>query len=249
MACRVALALSIASDSQEVLQQLARNHPSFGAMCRAHNILAGGPQVAAGGMQFQVQQQWQQQQFQGQQYQGQQKRQAQQNWNAADWDPSTYEPTSEPPPLALLTLDEGSNTVMAQAGLGNQAYAVAHSKECKEYFSNAHSILSEQVEDIKAQVTFHDDADWKTIPEVGAAIQAAGMEENGYCVAVAESLGAWGVGLASGWKARETAAKLALAVAISIQSGTDAQLAETYPEYARMLQAGGIHEVPALPDG
>merc|ERR1719277_2230440 len=85
-------------------------------------------------------------------------------------------------------------------------------------FSEAHSILSDLVGDISAEVIITHDTDWDVFPEVGAAVQQAGGEENCLGIAACPSQGKWAVALAGGKKGRENAGKLALALALAADS-------------------------------
>jgi len=153
-------------------------------------------------------------------------------------------PAAGPPPVRTLTLDGESK--ITEAGLPAEGPAIEHEgKQMKEYFSNAHSILQEMVEDISADVTFEDDADWKNMPEVGEALKAAGGAENGLCVASCASVGVWGVGVGSGWKSRESASKLALALAIAQSTDRLDEFAKNYSEFGEMCAAAGLVEPPA----
>lgn len=156
--------------------------------------------------------------------------------------PAAAAATADVPAVHFLSV--GGDSKLVLAGLPAEGPAVAHSKQLKEFFSNAHNILSELVEDISAAVTFEDDPDWKVMPEVGAALKEAGAEDNSYCIAACETHACWGVGLASGWKARESAAKLALAMAVAQNTGRMEELAQTYPEFGVVLATAGLVEQP-----
>jgi hypothetical protein len=216
-AAKVALALALAAQNPQSMGTVARNYPEFGALCQSQ-----GFNVKAAGAQAKG----------GKGKGGKQ----------AAHTPAVASP--EIPAVHFLTVGADSKPVLA--GLPTEAYALAHSKQMKEYFSNAHNILSELVEDVSTAVTFEDDPEWKEMPEVGAALTEAGAEENSYCIASCSELACWGVGLSSGWKGRESAAKLALAMAIMQGAGRLEEFATNpnYPEFGALLSAAGLVEMP-----
>merc|ERR1711998_167308 len=92
------------------------------------------------------------------------------------------------PPITFCQLPPDAPFVLQ--GLSPQAPCIAFGgKQFKDFFSNAHSILSELVQ--PNEVKFEDDPDWKRFPHVAAAIRQGGGEENCYMVATAESHGVW----------------------------------------------------------
>mmetsp|Transcript_76988 Transcript_76988/g.214011 ORF Transcript_76988/g.214011 Transcript_76988/m.214011 type:complete len:423 (-) Transcript_76988:104-1372(-) len=71
-------------------------------------------------------------------------------------------------------------------------------------------------------VSYHHDPRYKgedagtyMYPEVAKALKKAGREEDAYCIAVCQARGKWAVGLATGWKRRETAARVALVATLA----------------------------------
>jgi len=215
-AAKLALALALASQNPESLGSLARTYPAFGALCRSQGftVTPAASSQENGGKSTTTKQ-------------------------------AALAPTAaaaDVPPVHFLNVP--GECKLVAAGLPADAPAIAHTKQLKEFFSNAHHILSELVEDISVAVTFEDDPDWKEVPEVGTALKEAGAEENGYCIAVCEEQACWGVGMASGWKARESAAKLALAMAIAQNTGRLEELAKTYSEFGVVLAAAGLVEQP-----
>jgi len=151
--------------------------------------------------------------------------------------------SSAVPPVHVIAL-QGQNTLTA-AGFPAEAPAIGHpGKTAKEFFSNAHSILQELVEDVTSDVSFEDDPEWTKLPEVGQALKAAGTEEDCYCVASCASAGCWGVGLGAGWKSRESSCKLALALALAQSAGRLEEMAQKYPEFGQVGAAAGLCEPP-----
>ena len=62
-------------------------------------------------------------------------------------------------------------------------------------------------------VTIQDDDEWHKFPEIGVAYQKLTQIESCYAVAFSSRFGKWGVGLSGRKKDRESAARLALALA------------------------------------
>lgn len=142
------------------------------------------------------------------------------------------------PKLHMINV-EATNKFVA-AGLSSEVPCVEHSKQQKEFFSNSHSILGELIEDASTEVVFEDDPEWKIMPEIGEAIKAAGAEDNCFCVAKSDSHGVWAVGQGSGWKGRESAARLALSITLATATGRLDELAQKYPEFGQILATGGL---------
>lgn len=106
-------------------------------------------------------------------------------------------------------------------------------------FQNAHQLLGDLVGNIQTMVTFHHDPEWEKFPEVGQAIKYAGGAEECFCVATVESMHKWAVGIGTGWKTRESAAKVALAVALSAQPAAPVAPARLQFGGAGGMQFGG----------
>jgi len=101
-------------------------------------------------------------------------------------------------------------------------------------FQNASYVLSEVVSALD-HVDVEHDPDWKLYPELGEQFKLATGEENCFALAKSKKHGKWGAGFHAGKKGRESAAKLALAVAISAGTEREAQLCSHYPDFARMI--------------
>jgi len=151
------------------------------------------------------------------------------------------EDTPSVPPVRFISLQsEGKITTL---GLPKQAPSVEHQgKHMKKYFENTDAILRDL---FALDVTVEDDPEWTSLPEVGQALQAAGAEDNCYCVASCASQNCWGAGLASGWQARDKSAKMALALAIAQQTGRLQELTQKYPEFHEMCASAGLVVGPA----
>merc|ERR1711972_922733 len=127
---------------------------------------------------------------------------------------------------------------LTTAGLSETAPVVTYAKEFQAYFSNASNLLGEVAQNVKIE---HDD-NWEVYPEVAAAIKVSGAEEDCYAVAMSVEHGVWGVGLAAGWKTRESSAKLALALAVAQATGQASELTSRYPDFASLCAAAGLSE-------
>lgn len=139
-------------------------------------------------------------------------------------------------------LDVLGPSSLTALGLPAQAPCCTYVKG-DQTFSDSNHIVSElvcggEVTSLSKVVTIHHDADWTNFPEVGRAIKASGTEPDCFAIATCESLGKWGVGIAPGWKGREMAARVALAVAISTKNPP----APTMP-----VPLGGGWALPAMP--
>lgn len=214
-AAKLSLSLALAAQNMPCMTSLSYSYPDFGLICRHQGFMSDGKGGGKG--------------FGSKSSVGKQAAQP-------------LAENAEVPPLHFVAVPADSKLVAA--GLPAEAPVVGWSKHLKDFFCNAHSILAEMIEDVAAEVTFEDDPDWKVMPEVGEAIKTAGAEETCYCVARSEAHACWGVGLASGWKGRESAAKLALAVAAAQNAGKIEEFSKSYPEFGIFLGAAGIIEPP-----
>lgn len=158
--------------------------------------------------------------------------------------PATWEAPC--PEVMWLTVDPTSRIM--QEGMPAECPAVGWTKELQKYFSNSTNILQElvvagglSVED----VSITHDADWAEYPDIGPLVQAASGEESCYAIATCASAAKWAVGVGSNWKARETAAKLALSIAIVVGDADKvAELSKTYPEFGRLAKRNGLSGGP-----
>jgi len=148
-------------------------------------------------------------------------------------DPSVYAPAAH-----WLTVPAESRLV--QAGFADTGPCITYSKAMSEFFGTAHSILGELVE--PTDVVIDDDPDWKVFPEVGRAAKQVGAEENCYAVASCASHGVWAVGMGAGWKARESAVRLALALPVARAAGRLEELCSKYGELGAVCAAAGLSQ-------
>jgi len=149
--------------------------------------------------------------------------------------------TGPSPGVHLIQLQASGKLV--SEGLPAEGPAIAWNKDMKDSFGISHVLLSELCDSSK--VDFRDDTDWTVLPEVGAAITAAGAEHNCFCIAISPNKHCWGVGIANGWKGRQPAAKLALALALAMHAGKLEELAARYPEFGAMCAQAGLVELNA----
>jgi hypothetical protein len=148
-------------------------------------------------------------------------------------------PAANPTPVVHMIALQEESTLTAE-GLPGEAPALEHNK-ASYAFSEAHNCLSELVGDISAEVVFTHDAEGTEFPEVNKAINETTGSTMCYCIASCAQFNKWGIGLAGGWKQREVAAKLALAVAICAEGGPNLdQMAASYPEFGQMCANAGF---------
>jgi hypothetical protein len=219
-AAKVALSVAVTSGTEK-MAKLAREYPEFRTMCEAADLLlAGAATGGCGGGEFSAP-------------------------TAMPLLDMGGKPPASPvgmkqdcPPVITVFLQPDAQLCLR--GLPQEAFAISYGgKSYKNFFANAHSILSELVGDI-SEIAYNDDPDWKHYPEVADAIKQAGGEENCYMVATIVSLGTWAVGLAAGKKARESACKMGLALALAQTSDQLSRLARSYPEFGAILATVGL---------
>lgn len=171
-----------------------------------------------------------------------------QSWSAApEAAPAAFGGGGGSPPTCWVNWME-ADMKLSQDGLPSEGPCVTHEKQFGEIYRTGHYILEEVLGSVQDNVTFLHDPDWESMPELGEAIKQASGEEHCFCVATVPSRAVWAVGLAGGWKPRETAAKLALSLALVAQSG-DSALVRRYPDFAAYFSELGIPggEAPPAP--
>lgn len=210
-AAKLALCVALSCDSPK-LDSILRTHSDFAAMLEKAGLAEAPPPSAAPVAKSKKS-------------------------KAKDYDEPEAE--SNPTPVVhIVTLSEES-TITAE-GLPGEAPALCHNK-ASFAFSEAHNCLSELVGDIASEVVFTHDADGDKFPEVDKAIRESLGTQWCFCIASCASVGKWGLGLAGGWKQREVAAKLALAVAICADGGPNLDsMAAQYPEFGQMCANAGF---------
>mmetsp|Transcript_98799 Transcript_98799/g.235497 ORF Transcript_98799/g.235497 Transcript_98799/m.235497 type:complete len:606 (-) Transcript_98799:60-1877(-) len=170
--------------------------------------------------------------------------QAQAQWQKDPWKKEPWQKEDQGPPTVypLQLLQESQLTTQ---GFPPEAPALVHDK-AMTVFSAGHSILQELVGDIGSEVEIHHDPDWDIFPEVGEAIKNAGAEQLCFSVATCPNQGKWAVGIANGWKGRETASKLALSFALLAERPPPdlEDFCKNHPEFRAMVAEAGL-----LPSG
>eukprot|EP00930_Biecheleria_cincta_P029812 TRINITY_DN20689_c0_g1_i1.p1 TRINITY_DN20689_c0_g1~~TRINITY_DN20689_c0_g1_i1.p1 ORF type:complete len:597 (-),score=134.48 TRINITY_DN20689_c0_g1_i1:144-1934(-) len=161
-----------------------------------------------------------------------------QSWAGAPQAAPAYAGAGGSPPTCWVNWLE-ADMKLSQDGLPSEGPCVSHDKQFGDLYRTGHYILEEVLGSVQDNVTFIHDPDWESMPELGDAIKQASGEEQCFCVAMVPSRAVWAVGAAGGWKPRETAAKLALSIALVAQSG-DSALVQRYPDFAAYFsEAGG----------
>jgi hypothetical protein len=212
-AAKLALCVALACDSPK-LDSILRSHPEFAQMLEKAGLAEAPPPSAAPA------------------------RGKKSKAKAQDDEEEGDAPKNPTPVVHIVTLTEES-TLTAE-GFPGEAPALCYDK-ASYAFSEAHNCLSELVGDIQSEVVFTHDADGDKFPEINEAIRESLGQTWCFCIAQCASAGKWGLGLAGGWKAREVAAKLALAVAICAEGGENLdQMAASYPEFGQMCANAGF---------
>jgi len=161
---------------------------------------------------------------------------------ASAWHTS-MEATGLPPPVHWVVV--GKDSQIMQEGYPADGPAMTHDKTFQDSFSNGHQILTDLVGDLNDEVQFTHDPDWDKFPEMVPAIRASGIEDNCFCLASCPNHAAWALGFACGWKNREVACKLALAVAVAADHPKLQEVIANYPEFRRLCASQGIATGPA----
>jgi len=172
--------------------------------------------------------------FSNKQSQNWQQQQQQQSWQGQ----GQKEDTGPPRVLNLQLFQESQLTTQ---GFPPEAPAIVYDKSM-HVFSSAHSILQEIVGDISVEVEIHHDTEWDIFPEIGESIRHAGGEELCFSVGTCPNQGRWAVGIANGWKGRETAVKLALGFSLLADRSPDEleNFCKNYPEFRVMVAEAGL---------
>ncbi|CAE6914323.1 ASPH [Symbiodinium sp. KB8] len=172
--------------------------------------------------------------FSNKQSQNWQQQQQQQSWQGQGQKEDTG-----PPRVHNLQLFQESQ--LTTQGFPPEAPAIVYDKSM-HVFSSAHSILQEIVGDISVEVEIHHDTEWDIFPEIGESIRHAGAEELCFSVGTCPNQGRWAVGIANGWKGRETAVKLALGFSLLADRSPDdlENFCKNYPEFRVMVAEAGL---------
>lgn len=154
------------------------------------------------------------------------------------------------PPINWFVIQTLESRLLLE-GFSQYGPAIAYFKGAT-VFQSSTFILSEFVGSIAANVEIVHDTEWQQFPEIVQAMKLAGVGEYGFCVAKSTLFKKWGVGLGGGWKGREPAAKVALAVSIAKEGGRMMEMCHKYPEFYELCLANRLLEVdgggpPAAP--
>jgi len=218
---KLALALACAAGTSE-LESVANANPEFRGLCVSAGLLQQ-PATAFRGA-----------------GQGQSGKQAAESWAQAG--PGVH----QAPPLYFISL-EGTNSKLLGEGLPSDAPAVYFVKDFADFYKRSGAILGQLgVNGTEGgDIEFEHDADWEIFPEIAEAVKQAGGEEDGLCVAKCPLKNVWAVGCAAGWRNRESAAKLAICVALAAASSQLEELTSSDPVFGRLCASVGLVEPPA----
>lgn len=151
--------------------------------------------------------------------------------------------TSASPPIQWVKVGEDSRIM--QEGYPAVGPAITYEKVHQHSFKDAHQVLTDLVGDVKEEVQLTHDPDWDKFPEIVPAIRAARIEDNCFCLASCPNQAKWALGFACGWKNREAACKLALAVAMAADHPNLQEVIAKYPEFGVVCASQGIAAGPA----
>eukprot|EP00933_Yihiella_yeosuensis_P005887 TRINITY_DN110495_c0_g1_i1.p1 TRINITY_DN110495_c0_g1~~TRINITY_DN110495_c0_g1_i1.p1 ORF type:complete len:594 (+),score=133.46 TRINITY_DN110495_c0_g1_i1:89-1870(+) len=228
--CKLALAYAIAVDKDtQTLDWISKTYPEFGDVLAENGIIGGrGPRKGQG-------KQW-----------AQPAQPAQPAWQPQQQTFQAGGASLQGGGPEMLQISIGRDSRLVQDGFPPSAVCVYHDKTHSDMFREGGYVLGEAIGDLKEDVIFNHDPDWDVLPEIGAAIKQAGAEEDCYCVATLPSKGVWAVGLAGGWKNRESAAKLALSLTL-YPCGSDElqQMSAKYPSFGACANSGASSGGPA----
>lgn len=128
-------------------------------------------------------------------------------------------------------------------GLLPEALAVSSDgTKRKALYNNVDQVLSSIMPDHETEIEYHDDADWKLFPTVGAALKEIAPREECMCVAVCPSRSTWAVGVGMKGKPRYAAAKVAIAATLMWQT---IDMGEELPELDSQAMLDFVEEVRA----
>jgi hypothetical protein len=121
-----------------------------------------------------------------------------------------------------------------------EAPAITFQKELnEEFFSQAAWILNSLTGNAIGVEVRHDD-DWSKFPDIASSLKANNLEEDSFALALCPDLTKWGIGLAGSWKNRESAAKLALCLAIASETPYLQKTLNDYPCFKQMCVNIGL---------
>eukprot|EP00930_Biecheleria_cincta_P039238 TRINITY_DN26997_c0_g1_i1.p1 TRINITY_DN26997_c0_g1~~TRINITY_DN26997_c0_g1_i1.p1 ORF type:complete len:772 (-),score=139.95 TRINITY_DN26997_c0_g1_i1:156-2471(-) len=142
-------------------------------------------------------------------------------------------------------LSFGPDMSLVGEGMPDTAPMILYDKQ-QSIFQSASYMISDLVTDM-SDVQIHHDEDWKQWPMVGEEYKEQTGEENCFAIATSTEHNKWAAGFHAGKKGRETAAKLALAVAIAAGTELEEKLYRNYPEFRTLLDEGGSTPAASTP--
>jgi len=149
-------------------------------------------------------------------------------------------------PVLGLALN-GASVLTDEKNMTGTAPAVYYDAEWQDCFAIAQHMLWDLIGDGTKRVEYTHDTEMDQFPEIKQAIADAGGEEDCYCVAICAECNTWAVGIASGWKNREKAAKVALALALADEQKTFEKCVNKYREFALLCQSAELITADRVP--
>lgn len=140
------------------------------------------------------------------------------------------------PAVNCITISEASKLV--QSGYSTEAPAIAHVNGCQPLFDSAEGILRRLVGNMKFEV-IHDD-NWREFPHIGQALKPCGLEETCYAVAMCPSLSRWALGVSANRRNRESAAILALSMAVGPENQNLQAATAEFPHFHQLCKNLGV---------
>lgn len=219
---RLALCVAIAPNSPSFSSMVA-NYPEFGDFCASQAAQAAVPSAPTFVPVGQPQ-------------------------NCLSWSRGAEDVVRSEEPMATDGTSQGTLWIQLTESMPFLLRELCHDAPCvciswdvkfQSLQSCAHGLLGDLVGDLASQVQFHHDCDWSIFPQIGKALVHAGAGEQSICVAICPEIGKWAVGLGGKWKTRESAAKLALCIAVGPSTPNYNLITAQWPEFGAICQEAG----------
>lgn len=149
------------------------------------------------------------------------------------------------PAVFAVTVPETSYIV--NHGYLSEAPTITFDKAFENIFKESRVILKCLIGEMKTELVH--DGDWKQYPEVAKSFGRCGIKEDCFAVALCPQLCKWGIGIAASWKGRETAARLALCVAVALEAPHFEYAVSRFPSFQEICVTSGIMEAVPLHRG
>lgn len=146
----------------------------------------------------------------------------------------------------VLGLSVSSCSALSEK-MSTTAPAIIHDKEFEACFSVATDLLWDLIGKASNHIKFEHDEDGDKFPEMKEAIVNAGGEDNCYAIAICEECSVWAVGIAAGWKNREKAAKIALALALADDKKIFNKCIQKYRDFALLAVCAELITADKVP--